>query len=417
MSTHLFLVSNSFPFYNGEQFLETEVEYYCSYRNLKVTVLPLSRGNGETRRLPECISLDQSCIIDPDINNIQRSFYLLRSMKNGFFYKEFVTEVLQHSKKIRYFISAMIRYQKYYDLFDSFIKKNEEENEMIFYTYWHNEASYALQSLKRKYRFSLVSRIHGTDLYEEIRPQKYMPLKRHFTKEIDKIYTITQSAKTYMYEHYGFEADVLEVSRLGVNDLHIKTKVSESNFFHIVSCSHLVEVKQVEKIILSIEALGKLMPQVSFKWTHIGSGPLHEYLDDLSTKRLLSLENVENEFLGDLKNTQVYDFYKNTAIDVFLNVSKSEGVPVSIMEAMSCAIPIIAPDIGGVSDMLITGYNGILLDKNPSIEDIVTSLKDIEYFKNETIRANAYAMFLKKYKAENNYNDFIKKIILLNQGK
>jgi hypothetical protein len=67
--------------------------------------------------------------------------------------------------------------------------------------------------------------------------------------------------------------------------------------------------------------------------------------------------------------------------------------------------------------MLITKYNGILLDENPSVQDIVASLKNIEYFKNEKTRDNSYTMFLKKYKAENNYNDFIEKIMLLNEGK
>ncbi len=40
-------------------------------------------------------------------------------------------------------------------------------------------------------------------------------------------------------------------------------------------------------------------------------------------------------------------FFKENSVDLFINASITEGTPVSIMEAISCGIPIIATDVGG----------------------------------------------------------------------
>ena len=81
------------------------------------------------------------------------------------------------------------------------------------------------------------------------------------------------------------------------------------------------------------------------------------------------------------------------------------------MEAMSCHIPIIAPDVGGIKDMVIDGYNGMLLKSNFEIKDIISALNNIEFFKNKEIRDNSYKIFLDKYNAKKNYTKFVKDLI------
>ena len=109
----------------------------------------------------------------------------------------------------------------------------------------------------------------------------------------------------------------------------------------------------------------------------------------------------------------MFDFYKKNQIDVFVNVSDAEGVPVSIMEALSCHIPVVATDVGGVSDMVIHGENGLLLPYKVSIEEIANALFQIELFKSEIIRDNAYELFVKRYNAVNNYPQFIRELYQL----
>ena len=74
--------------------------------------------------------------------------------------------------------------------------------------------------------------------------------------------------------------------------------------------------------------------------------------------------------MGNVNNNQVIDFYRTNPPHVFINVSSSEGVPVSIMEAISFGIPIIATDVGGNPEICIENYNGFLLNKDFSNQDL-----------------------------------------------
>ncbi len=58
---------------------------------------------------------------------------------------------------------------------------------------------------------------------------------------------------------------------------------------------------------------------INFIWTHIGNGPLYENLYKMAHERLSCISNVDFNFTGQLKNSDVLEFYKKNNIDVFLN--------------------------------------------------------------------------------------------------
>ncbi len=405
------LITAQFPYRGGEQFLETEIQYY---KDIELTILPRVQ-KAEAIEIPKDIIVDNFLIENTLTKN--KFIYLLKSLKYKLFYKELFSENFLNIKKFKIFLSSLYTYQMYYEIFDSYFRKQKETKDTIVYTYWNTEATYALQSLKDKYNYTLISRIHGGDLYQERREFNYIPLKKYFTKNIDTLYTITQSANSYLKDSYGFSEDILKLSRLGVQDRNIITKSSAKNSLNIVSCSSLIEVKQVSKIIKSLKVIALQMKNITFTWTHIGEGILYNDLVLFAKKELDTIDNIKYTFVGNYPNEKVYKFYLENEVDIFMNVSSSEGVPVSIMEAMSCHIPIIAPDIGGMKDMLKSEENGLLLSSKCSIEEIVTALSKISFFKKEIIRGNAYKVFLEKYNADKNYTLFVENIKKENKTK
>ena len=234
-----------------------------------------------------------------------------------------------------------------------------------------------------------------------------MPLRRQFPNKIDHIFTLSESANHYLIETYGFDQNNISVSRLGVDDLGITTQATDENQFHLVSCSALRPVKQVNLIIDILEKLSENYSNIDIHWTHIGEGSLFKTLSEYARIKLRDKKNITYSFLGHLNNSEVYTFYKKNRVDVFINVSQSEGVPVSIMEALSCRIPIVASDVGGISDMVKTDYNGKLVAESSSLKGYLDAFSTLDFFKNPEIRENAYRIFLHNYNAKINYFAFI----------
>lgn len=64
--------------------------------------------------------------------------------------------------------------------------------------------------------------------------------------------------------------------------------------------------------------------------------------------------------MGNVPNELFIQFLKNNAISFFINVSTREGIPVSMMEAISCSIPLIGTDVCGVPE-IVTRDTGFLI--------------------------------------------------------
>jgi glycosyltransferase involved in cell wall biosynthesis len=70
------------------------------------------------------------------------------------------------------------------------------------------------------------------------------------------------------------------------------------------------------------------------------------------------------KFIGFLENTE--DLL--AALDVFLLTSRSEGFPLSLLEAMNFKLPTIATDVGGIRDLLVDGKAGLIIPPENKFE-------------------------------------------------
>ena len=77
----------------------------------------------------------------------------------------------------------------------------------------------------------------------------------------------------------------------------------------------------------------------------LGNGPEHQRLQQLS--RELAIENAV-EFPGLLNNVEGY--YARS--DVYVQASRREAMPMSVLEAMAAGLPVIATDVGGLTDII-----------------------------------------------------------------
>jgi len=235
-----------------------------------------------------------------------------------------------------------------------------------------------------------------------------LPLRNFVFNNIDSVFCISDFGIKYLRKELHFDKSNIQLSRLGVLK-NIINPISSNNKI-VVSCSNIIKLKRVELI---AEALAQLNIS-ELKWVHFGDkfGDDHpfEKIKEYCQKFLKG--KVDYRFMGNVPNKSILDFYKFNSPSLFINVSSTEGVPVSIMEAMSFGIPVIASDVGGVSE-IVNNKNGFLLSKNPSPNEISSKIK--LYFelseKEKLIKSNeAYHTWNTEFNADENYTNFCSKI-------
>lgn len=119
----------------------------------------------------------------------------------------------------------------------------------------------------------------------------------------------------------------------------------------VISC--VANLRPVKGHIFLIDALSALR-ELNFSAIMIGDGTLRDSLIEYSIKKGL---NDKTKFLG-----QRFDIPELLSItDIFVLSSLSEGMPLSIMEAMASGLPVVATNVGGVSELVIDGETGLLV--------------------------------------------------------
>lgn len=415
----LILIPATYPW---EQFVDNELPYLSSTFE-RVIILPRyfrpnyahSKTGESYKDLPQNVIIDTS-LLPQDETPIKIIFHKLHSILMILMSRELYKEVLRnpgsinninHLKRIAGHLSEALRTQKW--ILHQYVQQsNITLEKTVFYTYWISGATMGIGMAKERYpEIKLVSRAHRGDLYEECYDPPYIPYHYKTLTLCDRIYLISEHGYDYLAGKYPHIKDKLEVARLGVEDPRFITEPSKDGIFRIVSCSYVVPVKRLDLLIRGLKTLAQQHHEKSFKWIHIGSGPLIEQMEELARKCLPG--NISFHFLGYVPD--VISLYQNNKVDIFINVSSSEGIPVSIMEAQSCGIPVIATSVGGTPEIVSNGV-GVLLSNNPSpqrIADAIWALRN-NSSQIERLRENIKFNYNKRYNAENNYREFSSKL-------
>jgi len=142
----------------------------------------------------------------------------------------------------------------------------------------------------------------------------------------------------------------------------------------IVSCSAVTTVKRVDWIFSALREIA-VSGLARIRWVHFGSGPL---LADLADRASDAPDGLVIELRGQVENTEVTRFYADNRVDVFVNASASEGVPVSIMEAIAYGIPVVATAVGGTPEIVSPALgSGELVDAETTTAEFASTIQRV----------------------------------------
>lgn len=361
----LYLFTAQYPYSYIENFLEDEIPYLMNEFE-QVYIIPITGDSNTVRLVPE------KCYVYKPLNYSKNLFmYRMRGLFNfstiSLFTRDFFTNrVFASKKKFRLWLSAIIELNNL--LCNRTIKEigNKLTKKDVCYFYW-GIGTNKLSVIWTK-KAHMVSRFHGEwDLWEKL-TDNYSPIRKVIAESLDIAIFISQQGKTFFSEKYANCKTVY--FPLGSPDFGCSPNKIDDKVLRVVSCSSVYQLKRVHLIFESLN----LLDYMNIEWTHIGAGKDFELLKN-------QIKNEQKHHLtvhlpGFLTHNNVIEYYKHHHFDIFINLSTSEGVPVSIMEAISFDIPVIATNVGGTSD-IVTNEVGILVSENPNTEEVGNAIKEL----------------------------------------
>lgn len=183
------------------------------------------------------------------------------------------------------------------------------------------------------------------------------------------------------------------------NEVKIIRMRAANGFKYRLCCTGTINFRKGQRII--IEALHNL-PIDILKQTHldlIGDGGERPVLEGLVHKYGLD-ENVR--FWGMVPNVEVYKYLAEN--NIYLLMSKNEGLPISIIEAMRAGLPIISTNVSGIPELVDVGHNGFLL--NPDVNELTVLLSKLPNYDWELMGKNSRKRFEKEFTFERMAKEF-----------
>jgi glycosyltransferase involved in cell wall biosynthesis len=197
-----------------------------------------------------------------------------------------------------------------------------------------------------RYLASGIKTFHVINSFEEKRYKEIFP-----SKEVVKI-----------YNPFNFE-EFIE------NSFKYKFDFNwDKNKFNILWVGRLTEQKGVNDLIYIINEINSTEYNKKIVWNIVGDGGERSKLAKLK-------ENWDNvNYFGHIENKFMASVYEEN--NLFINTSKWEGFPYTIIEAQSSSLPVVSYDISGCNDIIINNKNGFLSDDlNQFINSILLFLE------------------------------------------
>ena len=379
----LVFITAEYPFGNQETFIENEISLLADAFD-HVIVLPKS-SLGRPRTMPPNCSIGRP--------------YGPRSASIG--NNHLLSEWLQTRG---HFGKGKIAYRSWQGVgkrLTQIMDSTEDiKGELLYYSYWLDEGAIAIAHLAKRVGSSAISRAHGWEVYPKRHPFKYLPFRRFLASSGIKVCPISMHGEEALRAQ-GFTN--LHLYYLGTPASKKMETTDKPNTKTLVSISSIIELKRVQRI---AEIFLKLYQQDStWRWHHFGDGPL-----EAGIKEWLDKSGAEGySFHGRQSNETIHQWLsENTKNTIFINQSTTEGLPVSMMEAMSVGIPCVGTNVGGVSEIIEGGNNGLLHDDDLSVETVAHLIQALDEDLLHAMAENAKNTWQNKFNAEKNYMAFLK---------
>ena len=233
----------------------------------------------------------------------------------------------------------------------------------VHYAMPHATSAYLAKKIIGSSKIKFITTLHGTDITLVGNHESFYRITKFSIEESDGITCVSNylketTAKIFkinkeMEVIYNF-VDTGKYKRTGDNRRNIDFIDKDDKV--IMHISNFRPVKRIESIVKVFCSVSK---RVKSKLLLVGDGP-----DICKIRSMVNKLNLQNKvlFLGIQENI----IPLLSISDVYMLPSKSEGFGLSALEALSCEVPVIGTNVGGLKEVIENGKSGFIF--NP--EDI-----------------------------------------------
>lgn len=352
MKDTLILLSKSFPHKAEETFLLPEINV-LSKKFKRIFIVPLIQPEKNAEKL---FDLPSNCEVIQLKNGITSKAFFL------FFFNYLFVELFRNFNyagifgKLRYNFAVFNQAHGRSLELELFLKEQKiDPQTSVFYSYWLNEQALSLILLKRRVPIYAIGRGHGYDVFPEQALYGYNPFQASIVKGLDKILVVSKKGEEHLHSKYPSEAKKTFASYLGTPE-HENIAPEPGQELIIISCAHIREVKGVHRV---AEVLGE--SGLECIWIHLGgySDTLYKTKVDTAVAEAKAKNSkLKVEFLGNRKTKDLMQFYASSEASFFISMSRNEGLPVAMMEAISFGLPLFATAVGGCKEIAVEEVSG-----------------------------------------------------------
>jgi N-acetyl-alpha-D-glucosaminyl L-malate synthase BshA len=232
----------------------------------------------------------------------------------------------------------------------------------VHYAIPHATSAYLAKQIlgEKAEHVPLITTLHGTDITIVGSDPSYKNVVDFSINQSDGVTAVSEYLRDETYERFDIKKDIkvipnfIDLDRFQKSDqTHFKKAICPNDEKVVVHVSNFREVKRVPEVVSVFARI--LENGIDAKLLLVGDGPDRQRAEQ-RCRELGMCDEVR--FLG--KQDQVEDIL--SIADLFLIPSGSETFGLAALEAMSCSVPVISSNIGGLPEVNIHGETGYLCD-------------------------------------------------------
>jgi glycosyltransferase involved in cell wall biosynthesis len=268
--------------------------------------------------------------------------------------------------------------------------------------------------IAKKYGKPLVLTQHNTfieynNFWDIVEKLNDLAIGKQVLKEAEKIIVVSNATKNYVLS-LGADPEKIEVLHNGVdiyrfrplsgvkNEIRKKLGIPQDSSV-VLTVRRLVYKNGIDTLIESAKKAIKKNPRLVF--LVVGKGPDFEKVKE----RIEQLGIEKNFRLTGFISDESLPFYYNAA-DFFVLPSKSgEGLPLVALEAMACGVPVIATNVGGISEVMNEDYGKLVPPNSP--DSLAEAILEFSHRELSALRKDLRAMIEQKYSWDMNVEKLV----------